>query len=89
MAGRTIAIGDVHGDLAALERLLARLPLLLPEDTLLFVGDFLDRGPEPAGVVRRGASRSAWMRGPARGPTAAQNCGSTSPLPRRRSSRWT
>lgn len=53
MAGRTIAIGDVHGDLAALERLLARLPLLLPEDTLLFVGDFLDRGPEPAGVVRR------------------------------------
>ena len=53
MAGRTIAIGDVHGDLEGLERLLARLPVLLPEDTLLFVGDYVDRGPNPAGVVRR------------------------------------
>jgi len=53
MAGRTIAVGDVHGDLEGLERLLSRLPVLLPEDTLLFVGDYLDRGPRPAGVVRR------------------------------------
>jgi serine/threonine protein phosphatase 1 len=53
MAGRTIAIGDVHGDLGALETLLSRLPILLPEDTLLFVGDYVDRGPDPAGVVRR------------------------------------
>ncbi|MCL4807317.1 MAG: serine/threonine protein phosphatase [Thermoanaerobaculia bacterium] len=53
MAGRTIAIGDVHGDLEALERLLARLPSLDASDTLLFVGDYVDRGPDPAGVVRR------------------------------------
>jgi len=53
MAGRTIAIGDVHGDLAALERLLPRLPVLDAADTLLFVGDYVDRGPDPAGVVRR------------------------------------
>ncbi len=53
MAGRTIAIGDVHGDLEGLERLLSRLPVLLPEDTLLFVGDYVDRGPHPAAVVRR------------------------------------
>jgi serine/threonine protein phosphatase 1 len=53
MAGRTIAIGDVHGDLEALERLLPRLPLLYAEDTLLFLGDYVDRGPNPAGVVRR------------------------------------
>ncbi len=53
MAGRTIAIGDVHGDLEGLERLLSRLPVLLPEDTLLFVGDYVDRGPHPADVVRR------------------------------------
>jgi serine/threonine protein phosphatase 1 len=53
MAGRTIAIGDVHGDLVALERLLPRLPVLDGADTLLFVGDYVDRGPDPSGVVRR------------------------------------
>lgn len=53
MAGRTVAIGDVHGDLEALERLLPRLPSLDGGDTLLFVGDYVDRGPDPAGVVRR------------------------------------
>ena len=53
MAGRTIAIGDVHGDLAALERLLARLPALEAADTLVFLGDYVDRGPDPAGVVQR------------------------------------
>lgn len=52
-AGRTIAIGDVHGDLPALETLLSRLPTLDASDTLLFVGDYVDRGPDPAGVVRR------------------------------------
>ncbi|MFN7989980.1 MAG: metallophosphoesterase family protein [Thermoanaerobaculia bacterium] len=53
MAGETIAIGDVHGDLEGLEKLLGRLPLLDEGDTLLFVGDYVDRGPDPAGVVRR------------------------------------
>lgn len=52
-AGRTIAIGDVHGDLKALEALLPRLPVLGAGETLLFVGDYVDRGPDPAGVVRR------------------------------------
>ena len=50
MAGRTFAIGDIHGDLAALELLLARLPTLTAEDTLVFLGDYIDRGPE----LRRG-----------------------------------
>ncbi|HUS65678.1 MAG TPA: metallophosphoesterase family protein [Kofleriaceae bacterium] len=49
--GRTFAIGDIHGDLDALERLLARLPPLAAEDTLLFVGDYVDRGPASAQVV--------------------------------------
>lgn len=53
MADRTIAIGDVHGDLQALETLLSRLPALDAGDTLLFVGDYVDRGPDPAGVVLR------------------------------------
>lgn len=51
-APRTIAIGDIHGQLAELEVLLSRLPPLRAEDTLLFIGDYLDRGPDAAGVVR-------------------------------------
>lgn len=49
---RTIAIGDVHGDLEQLELLLSRLPRLEPQDTLLFLGDYVDRGPQSAGVIR-------------------------------------
>ena len=45
-------IGDVHGELAALERLLAR-PALGPDRFLVFVGDLIDRGPDSPGVVRR------------------------------------
>lgn len=55
MSGRTFAIGDIHGDLAALTRLFARLPRLGPRDTVVFLGDYLDRGPDSAGVV-------AWVR---------------------------
>ncbi len=51
--GRTFAIGDIHGDLAHLERLLTRLPSLTAEDTLVFLGDYIDRGPDSAGVVAR------------------------------------
>jgi serine/threonine protein phosphatase 1 len=51
MTGRTFAIGDVHGELAKLEALLGTLPALGPEDTIVFIGDYLDRGPDSAGVV--------------------------------------
>jgi len=51
MAGRTFAIGDIHGDFEALERLLANFPPLDAEDTLVFVGDYIDRGPRSADVV--------------------------------------
>jgi calcineurin-like phosphoesterase family protein len=50
--GRTFAIGDIHGDLEALETLFARLPALMPTDTLVFLGDYVDRGPDSEGVVR-------------------------------------
>jgi serine/threonine protein phosphatase 1 len=46
------AVGDVHGCLDKLEALLARLPLR-PEDRLLFLGDYVDRGPDSRGVVDR------------------------------------
>ncbi|MBL0215066.1 MAG: serine/threonine protein phosphatase [Myxococcales bacterium] len=53
MAGRTFAIGDIHGDLAALDKLFTRLPELDAEDTIVFLGDYIDRGPDSAGVVAR------------------------------------
>jgi serine/threonine protein phosphatase 1 len=51
VVARTLAIGDIHGDLEALERLLAKLPALQEDDTVVFLGDYLDRGPHPAEVV--------------------------------------
>ncbi len=51
MAGRTFAIGDVHGDLVHLRTLLAVLPPLDGADTLVFLGDYVDRGPMSAEVV--------------------------------------
>jgi serine/threonine protein phosphatase 1 len=53
VAGRTFAIGDIHGDLAALNKLFTRLPTLAADDTVVFLGDYLDRGPDSAGVVAR------------------------------------
>jgi len=52
MAHRTIAIGDIHGDIGHLRLLLAKLPVLDRDDTLVFLGDYVDRGPDSAGVVR-------------------------------------
>jgi len=48
---RTIAIGDLHGDLPALERVMGLLPALDAEDTLVFVGDYVDRGPDSKGTI--------------------------------------
>lgn len=52
-------IGDVHGQAPALRRLLARLGYVTdgeamrhPERTAVFVGDYVDRGPDSPGVVR-------------------------------------
>jgi serine/threonine protein phosphatase 1 len=49
---RTIAIGDIHGCLAAFDALLKAIALT-PEDTLVTVGDYIDRGPDSKGVVDR------------------------------------
>jgi len=51
MANRTFAIGDIHGDLEHLRILLDRLPPLDAQDTLLFLGDYVDRGPASRGVL--------------------------------------
>ncbi|MFH2005598.1 MAG: metallophosphoesterase family protein [bacterium] len=48
---RTFAIGDIHGELQTLRKLLGRLPTLGPDDTLVFLGDYVDRGPESRQTV--------------------------------------
>ena len=50
---QTYVIGDIHGDLVALDTLLGRLPMLGASDTLVFLGDYVDRGPESRAVVER------------------------------------
>jgi serine/threonine protein phosphatase 1 len=46
------AIGDIHGCLQSLNALLNRLDPS-PDDHLLFVGDYIDRGPDSKGVIDR------------------------------------
>jgi serine/threonine protein phosphatase 1 len=47
------AIGDIHGNLSHLEQLMEKIrPALNRErDTLVFLGDYIDRGPASKGVV--------------------------------------
>jgi serine/threonine protein phosphatase 1 len=52
MTARTIAIGDIHGCLAALDTLLEAIAPC-EEDTIVTLGDVVDRGPESRGVVER------------------------------------
>jgi serine/threonine protein phosphatase 1 len=49
---RTIAIGDIHGCLAALETLLAAIRPQA-DDRLVLLGDYVDRGPDSRGVIER------------------------------------
>ncbi len=51
MSGDLYVIGDIHGCLAPLKRLLESLEPDLHQDRLLFVGDYIDRGPDSRGVV--------------------------------------
>lgn len=46
------AIGDIHGRLDKLDALLGKLPIE-PGDRFVFLGDYVDRGPDSAGVVER------------------------------------
>jgi serine/threonine protein phosphatase 1 len=46
------AIGDIHGHREMLDELLASLPLEAG-DRFVFVGDYVDRGPDSKGVVDR------------------------------------
>jgi serine/threonine protein phosphatase 1 len=50
--GRRFVVGDVHGCLEELERLLEHLAPGAG-DTVCFLGDYVDRGPNPRGVIDR------------------------------------
>jgi serine/threonine protein phosphatase 1 len=50
MAGRTIAIGDIHGCAVAF-RALVELIQPVPADRLVVLGDYVDRGPDSRGVI--------------------------------------
>jgi predicted MPP superfamily phosphohydrolase len=55
---RAYAVGDIHGRLDLLDRLLARIDRDIASrpprnNYIVFLGDLIDRGPESAGVVER------------------------------------
>jgi serine/threonine protein phosphatase 1 len=49
---KTYAIGDLHGELKMLEAMLDKLPLT-EDDLVVFLGDYIDRGPDARGVIDR------------------------------------
>ncbi len=49
---RVLAIGDIHGCLTALDTLLAAVAPK-PDDLLITLGDYTDRGPDSRGVLDR------------------------------------
>lgn len=51
MPGRLLAIGDIHGYTAALDAVVTAADIL-PEDTLVGLGDYVDRGPDSKGTIQ-------------------------------------
>ena len=48
---KIFAIGDIHGCYDQLKTLVEKIPIDFSRDTLLFIGDYIDRGPQSAEVV--------------------------------------
>ena len=49
---RYLAITDIHGELDKLNNLISKIEFK-PDDTIVFMGDYIDRGPNSKGVVDR------------------------------------
>jgi len=60
MNKRIILVGDVHGCIEELDSLL-KLAEYRQDDRLVFLGDLIDRGPDPVGCVRRARELHAEM----------------------------
>ncbi len=48
---RRFVIGDIHGCIRTLEALLWDQLAIIPSDELYFLGDYIDRGPQPKAVL--------------------------------------
>lgn len=53
MPDRSIIVGDIHGCLDEFDELLRTVSFHRERDQLVLLGDLVDRGPDPVGVVRR------------------------------------
>ena len=49
--GKIFAIGDIHGSIDRLQDQMQKIPIDFANDTLLFIGDYIDRGPGSVEVV--------------------------------------
>ena len=49
--GKIFAIGDIHGSFDRLQELMQKIPIDFATDTLVFIGDYIDRGPGTVEVV--------------------------------------
>jgi serine/threonine protein phosphatase 1 len=59
----TFAVGDIHGCVRQLDELLDVIETTWSSGRVVFLGDYVDRGPDSASVVDRlisGPSRSGW-----------------------------
>ena len=50
ISGRLLAVGDIHGQAELLAKLLKQVDPQ-PEDVVVFLGDYIDRGPDSPGVI--------------------------------------
>jgi serine/threonine protein phosphatase 1 len=48
---KIFAIGDIHGSFDRLQELMQKIPIDFARDTLVFIGDYIDRGPASVEVV--------------------------------------
>ena len=58
---RVLAIGDIHGTAHALETLLDAIAVR-PEDQIITLGDYVDRGPDARRVIMPIRSSLLWCR---------------------------
>ena len=49
---KIFVVGDIHGCLEKLVTLMDKLPINYNQDLLIFIGDYIDRGPNSFEVVR-------------------------------------
>jgi serine/threonine protein phosphatase 1 len=48
---KIFAVGDIHGSFDRLQALMEKIPIDFARDTLVFIGDYIDRGPASVEVV--------------------------------------